>query len=140
MSTTIIAHQPEVETDFNAHATASAVAKSNKGVPAIHGADTPSTTDTRDPIHLALLSQALQKKTEALITRMLAQPTGAQVILWNSGCVQLGNRNVMIRTDDAAIMYSRLQSDERFLLVDMVHLNHEKTEWKATYRCDKALA
>jgi hypothetical protein len=32
-----------------------------------------------------------------------------------------------------------LKGDPRFLLVEVVHLDKEKTEWKAVYRCDKDL-
>jgi hypothetical protein len=108
--------------------------------PAIEGSDTPLSADTRDPIELAHLTRTLKHKTVSLISRMLSQPMGSQVVLWNSGCIQLEDKNLMIHADDAVIMYARLKGDPRFLLVEVVHLDKEKTEWKAVYRCDKDLA
>jgi hypothetical protein len=104
-----------------------------------HIVDTPMSSDTRDPVDLALITRALEHKTASLITRMLSQPMGSQVVLWNSGCIQLEDKNIMIHADDAVIMYARLKGDPRFLLVEVVHLDKEKTEWKAVYRCDKDL-
>lgn len=107
--------------------------------PAIEGVDTPMSSDTRDPVDLALITRALEHKTASLITRMLSQPMASQVVLWNSGCIQLEDKNIMIHADDTVIMYARLKEDLRFLLVEVVHLDKEKTEWKAVYRCDKDL-
>jgi hypothetical protein len=126
---------------FSAHIDATHLAASQaQPHPAIEGVDTPMSLDTRDPIELAHLTRTLEHKTVCLISRMLSQPMGSQVVLWNSGCIQLEDKNLMIHADDAVIMYARLKGDPRFLLVEVVHLDKEKTEWKAVYRCDKDLA
>lgn len=142
MSTTLITSQPVVAPKIvNTHAAATLGSKQRPSTyPAIQGSDTPLSTDTRDPIELALLARALEVKTASIIERMLSQPMGAQIVLWNSGCIQLDNKNIMIQADDAVVMYARLKSDPRFLMVEVVHLDEEKKEWKAVYRCDRGLA
>jgi hypothetical protein len=125
---------------FSAHIDATHLAASQpQPRSAIEGVDTPMSSDTRDPVELALITRALEYKTASLITRMLSQPMGSQVVLWNSGCIQLEDKNIMIHADDAVIQYARLKEDPRFLLVEVVHLDKEETEWKAVYRCDKDL-